>query len=97
MPPLIMRSRYYLKRCYYLDNLTVDFRFQRMGYGEQLLRWGVQQAQQKKLKICTEASVKGVGLYRKLGFEQIGVWRVAGFELPVMRLSPPYHNPSADA
>ena len=58
-----------------------------MGIGMMLLDQGISNARQLKLGLGTEASVKGVGLYRKRGFEEVGVWKVGGFELPVMRLA----------
>ena len=77
---------FYHDRCFYLDNLCVDFRYQRLGIGGLLLQRGMKIARQKRIDIKTEASEKGVGLYRKAGFEQIGEWEVGSFVLPVMRL-----------
>jgi GNAT superfamily N-acetyltransferase len=84
-----LEKEFYQKRCFYLDNLCVDFRCQRMGIGTFLLESGINIARQKKLAVGTEASVKGAGLYRKLGFEQIGDWKVGQFDVPVMRLPAP--------
>jgi GNAT superfamily N-acetyltransferase len=69
-------SRFYANSCYYLDNLCVDFRYQRMGIGGKLLEWGIETAKGKGLGMQTEASPMGVGLYRKMGFQQVGVWGV---------------------
>ncbi|MCJ1272690.1 hypothetical protein MMC21_000477 [Puttea exsequens] len=84
-----LEERYYQERCYYLDNLCVDFRYQRLGIGRLLLDWGINIARQRKHSIGTEASVKGVGLYRKMGFEQVGLWKIADIEIPVMKLATP--------
>jgi hypothetical protein len=51
------------------------------------MEWGMQTSHEKKLWIGTEASTKGIGLYRKMGFEQVGVWNIAEFEIPVMKLA----------
>jgi len=67
---------FYAKSCYYLDNLCVDFRYQRMGIGGKLLEWGIEKAKGLSLDVQTEAGPMGVGLYRKMGFEQVGVWGV---------------------
>ena len=81
---------FYQDSCYYLDNLCVDFRYQRLGIGSHLLRWGMQVAIERKLPIGTEAGPKGHGLYLKHGFKQIGWFTVAiqgtEFRMPVLRL-----------
>jgi hypothetical protein len=69
-----------------------------MGIGGKLLEWGIETARGRGLGVQTEAGPMGVGLYRKMGFEQVGAWRVkmvgtksgeeeveALMELPVMR------------
>jgi len=68
--------RFYAKSCYYLDNLCVDFRYQRLGIGGKLLEWGIETAKGKGLGVQTEAGPMGEGLYRKMGFKQVGVWGV---------------------
>lgn len=50
---------FYQEPCYYLDNLCVDFRYQRLGRGSLLLQWGLEVADEKKLCVGTEASPKG--------------------------------------
>jgi GNAT superfamily N-acetyltransferase len=84
--------RFYAESCYYLDNLCVDFRYQRLGIGHALLEPSLENARQAGLPAQTEAGPMGVGLYRKLGFKQIGIWKVklvnseqSEMELPVMR------------
>jgi ribosomal protein S18 acetylase RimI-like enzyme len=84
-----LEKDFYQEPCFYLDNLCVDFRCQRMGIGTLLLENGIDIARQKKLAVGTEASVKGIGLYTKLGFEKVGTWKVGQFEVPVMRLPAP--------
>jgi GNAT superfamily N-acetyltransferase len=89
-------ARFYAKSCFYLDNLAVDFRYQRLGIGRALLDWGIKHARGIGLPVQTEAGPMGVGLYRKAGFEQVGIWKVKmvgsadgkkEMELPVMRRS----------
>ena len=65
-----LEKDFYKGPCFYLDNLCVDFRCQRMGIGTLLLENGIDIARQKKLPVGTEASAKGAGLYTKLGFEE---------------------------
>lgn len=81
---------YYQESCYYLDNLCVDFRYQRLGIGSLLLRWGLDVAHEHKLQVGTEAGPKGFGLYLKHGFKQVGwfIVTVHGVEhrSPVLRL-----------
>ncbi|KAH7136372.1 hypothetical protein EDB81DRAFT_886485 [Dactylonectria macrodidyma] len=80
---------YSSKTVYSLDNLTVDFGFQRRGIGKELVRKGLEEAARLGLLAMTEASTKGEGLHDKLGFEKVAVWDVCGFKLPVMRWSQP--------
>jgi GNAT superfamily N-acetyltransferase len=58
-----------------------------MGIGTLLLGSGIERARAQGLSMGTEASVKGLGLYRKMGFTQVGVWSIAKFKLPVMKLA----------
>jgi len=41
-----------------------------------LVEWGIAEAKRKKLPAQTEAGEMGLGLYLKLGFQQIGTWKV---------------------
>lgn len=84
-----LEKEFYQEPCFYLDNLCVDFRYQRMGIGTFLLESGIGIARQKRLAVGTEASLKGAGLYRKMGFAQVGNWKVGQFEVPVMKLPTP--------
>ena len=88
---LIDLNRFYAESCYYLDNLCVDFRYQRKGIGALLLDWGIKHARNQRLPIQTEASPMGVGLYLKNNFKRIGVWELTVLEmsLPVMKLADP--------
>lgn len=85
-----MGPRFYQDPCYQLDNLAADFRYHRQGIGESLVRWGLDKARRLKLDPNTEASPMGEGLYKRLGFEQVGSWTVKLSEdeklvMPVMR------------
>jgi predicted N-acetyltransferase YhbS len=71
---------------YYLNILSVDFRFQRRGIGMLLLQEGISEGRKKRLPICLEASSAGERLYTKAGFQKVGDWEVNGMVLPVMRL-----------
>ncbi|KAH0564756.1 hypothetical protein GP486_001850 [Trichoglossum hirsutum] len=90
----LLEQRFYAEACYYLDNLCVDFRYQRLHIGTALVRWGLKQARSEELPVNTEAGPAGVALYKKLGFEEVGIWRVhipggEDIEMPVMRLLAP--------
>jgi GNAT superfamily N-acetyltransferase len=81
---------HYQESCYYLDNLCVDFRYHRLGIGTLLLQWGLDVAHNNKLWVGTEAAPKGLGLYLKHGFKQVGWFVVAAHGIehraPVLRL-----------
>ncbi|KAK3387332.1 hypothetical protein B0H63DRAFT_521390 [Podospora didyma] len=79
---------YSTETVYYLDNVTVDFRFQRRGIGKELIGHGLAEATRLGLKAMTEAGEKGEGLYYKLGFEKVADWEVCDMKFPVMRWTP---------
>jgi predicted N-acetyltransferase YhbS len=83
-------NRFYKEPCYYLDNLAVDFRFQRKGIGGVLVQWGLENARRLELSACTEAGPMSEGLYTKMGFQKVGDWTVPlpgreDLTMPVLR------------
>jgi ribosomal protein S18 acetylase RimI-like enzyme len=56
---------------WFLSTVAVDPSCQRRGIGQQLVEWGLQQARQENLPVGLEASIKGFGLYEKLGFRTV--------------------------
>lgn len=89
----LIASRYYANICYYLDSACTDFRYQRLGIGSALVKWGIARAKTKGLPVMTEAGPMGLGMYLKLGFQQIGTWKVPTkngeenfMEFPVLKL-----------
>ncbi|KAK6380754.1 hypothetical protein LTS17_004954 [Exophiala oligosperma] len=57
--------------------MFVDAEYQRRGYGRALMNWGIAVADALTLPCWIEASSKGEGLYRQLGFEdkeRVKVW-----------------------
>lgn len=45
--------------------------YQGKGIGTRLLRWGLEQADQLGVKVWIDASPAGLGLYKKLGWEEV--------------------------
>lgn len=89
-----MVEKYYKDPCYYLDNLAVDFRYQRRGIGGILVKGGLDTARRLNLPACTEAGPMSKGLYAKMGFEKVGDWTVElpgreDLAMPVMRCEHP--------
>jgi len=64
-----------------------------LGVGKLLLEECLLRAKKLGLSVVTEASPMGLGLYNKVGFKQIGVWRVhiseeeEDMEIPVLKLA----------
>ena len=52
--------------------LDVHPDYQRKGAGRMLVEWGLNVADEKALPCWLQASPQGAGLYRKLGFEDVG-------------------------
>jgi GNAT superfamily N-acetyltransferase len=49
--------------------IAVDPKYQRCGIGTRLLQWGLEQAERERVPVALEASEKGFGLYKKMGFK----------------------------
>jgi ribosomal protein S18 acetylase RimI-like enzyme len=50
--------------------------YQRRGAGTALLDWGKQKAKEEGLKLTLFSSPQGYKLYRKMGFEEVGVTHI---------------------
>lgn len=63
-----------------IDDLIVDKKYQRKGYGKQLLLWGMQQIQKKNATPITlhvaEWNQDALRLYKNVGFEIVSSERV---------------------
>ncbi len=63
-----------------IDDLIVDKKYQRKGYGKQLLLWGMQQIQKKNATQITlhaaEWNQDALRLYKNVGFEIVSSERV---------------------
>jgi hypothetical protein len=73
----LIASRYYAGTCYYLNNAFADFRYNKLDIGSALVKWGLANARDKSLPAMTEAGPMGLGMYLKLGFQQIGTWKLS--------------------
>lgn len=56
---------------WFLSTVAVDPAHQRRGIGQQLIEWGLRQGLQDKIPVGLEASLKGFGLYERLGFRTV--------------------------
>nr|POE88075.1 hypothetical protein CFP56_11304 [Quercus suber] len=72
-----------------LDILAVDPRYQRMGVGDLMVKWGIEEADRQGVEAVVESSRFGKGLYMKNGFV---------FQRDVVIPNPPdaQHLPKAD-
>lgn len=65
-----------VEECHIL-NITVDRRFQRQGYGHQLLTFALAEAQKQGAVIAylevRHSNTRAIKLYEKMGFVQIGI------------------------
>jgi predicted N-acetyltransferase YhbS len=59
-----------------LDNLCVDFRLQKLGVGSRMMKWGLSNAEERRLSIMTEASPEGAAFYERHGLKKLGDWVV---------------------
>ena len=50
--------------------------YQGKGIGTRLLRWGLEQADQLGVKVWIDASPAGLGLYKKLGWEEVSTLEI---------------------
>lgn len=53
---------------WYLASLSIDPDYQRRGVGTLLTNWGLDQSRAESVPVGLEASIKGSGMYEKLGF-----------------------------
>lgn len=61
---------------WYLKVLCVHPNYQRKGIGTVLVNWGLDRARARGQKVYLEASEFGKGLYRRLGFEEVGTLEI---------------------
>ncbi|KAF2801821.1 acyl-CoA N-acyltransferase [Mytilinidion resinicola] len=56
----------------YCHVIAVHPEYQKRGIGRRLMQWGVEVGEQAGLPVYLESSKEGEGLYRSLGFEEVG-------------------------
>lgn len=66
----------YGKRRLYLGMLACHPDYQRRGAGEMLCRWGLDKAKAEGLPLALLASPMGSRLYKRLGFQHVGSFRI---------------------
>ncbi|KAJ4256051.1 hypothetical protein NW762_009125 [Fusarium torreyae] len=60
---------------YGIMDIAVHPKYQGRGVARKLVQWGMNKAREEGLPIELAATPAGSGLYTKLGFKKIGVWR----------------------
>ncbi|KAK1453239.1 hypothetical protein CMEL01_04898 [Colletotrichum melonis] len=60
----------------YVKNIMVDPHHQRKGIGAKLLQSVIDISDAEKIPTFLVASAEGYGLYKKLGFEDLGTWTI---------------------
>jgi GNAT superfamily N-acetyltransferase len=66
------RERLGKERHMLMATLVVAPEYQRMGIGMKLLEWGLQKADEEQLNCWIDASPFGLGLYKKVGWKEVG-------------------------
>lgn len=61
--------------CMGIMDIAVHREFQQRGIAKRLVKWGMAKARGEGLPIELSATPEGEGLYRRLGFRDVGVWR----------------------
>ncbi|KAF6805534.1 hypothetical protein CMUS01_14596 [Colletotrichum musicola] len=64
------------RRHNYVKHIMVDPDHQRKGIGAKLLRMVVKTSDEQKVPTFLVASAEGYGLYKRLGFEDLGTWTI---------------------
>ena len=88
-------SRYRHRGHMFLKILLCHPDYQRRGAGRALTTWGIEHARSQRLNTTVFASPMGLNLYKKLGFQEIGRFRVQlpgetdSLEMPALVLTPP--------
>lgn len=60
---------------YGIMDIAVHPDFQGHGIARRLVEWGINKAKEEAIPIELSATPAGSGLYAKLGFKKVGVWR----------------------
>ncbi|KAJ0381821.1 hypothetical protein COL922a_013776 [Colletotrichum nupharicola] len=60
----------------YIKHIMVDPKYQRKGIGAKLLRTVIDISDAERVSTFLVASAEGYGLYKRLGFEDLGTWTI---------------------
>ncbi|KLJ07947.1 hypothetical protein EMPG_16574 [Blastomyces silverae] len=74
---------------WYVGILAIHPSYQRRGIGKLLVQWGIEQGKAENVPVGLEPSLMGIGLYKKLGFRDLGKVEFMGSEWVAMMLWEP--------
>ncbi|MCX7343668.1 MAG: GNAT family N-acetyltransferase [Proteobacteria bacterium] len=69
----------FLNNCIRIDNVATHPNYQRLGYASQMVQFAINLVNQKRVDYCfLDASSKGIGLYKRIGFFELFTYNIYG-------------------